>query len=130
MVVVNLHCAVAADGVSQTMFICDQKYRFVGAECAWTAKDATEKLQLQRCQGTEAAGSGDDLLASGGFDLGGDNNTVYTATLQTTDETRNDFADGDRLVAEFTAPIDTLAGMVCTAFLIPDGDKRYWISEG
>jgi hypothetical protein len=128
MVPVNLHCPTATETISQTMFIADQKYRLYSVELAWDAPSTSGTFQLQRCQGTEAVGSGDDLLAST-VDLSTADDTVNTGTLTTT-ETYLTIEDGNRLMAEFAGTVTNQVGLVVVVWLIPDGDKRYWISEG
>lgn len=60
-----------------------------------------EYLQVERCQGTEEAGAGDDLLGAQAIDLTATINTVQSGTIVTTSD-RDILEVGDRLVLTAT----------------------------
>lgn len=128
--VINFYADAAHDlaTTGACIFIADDKaYEVVNASAAWTVAESsatTLNLKLERCQGTEAAASGDDLIAATGVDLKGTANTVSDITLITTSGI-NILADGDRLMVHFaldnaTAQAPTeLDGFCLTVKLVP-----------
>lgn len=110
------------------IFIADDKsYKVVNVSAAWTVAEnsaATLNLKLERCQGTEAAAAGDDLLAATAVNLKGTANTVADVTIITAADI-NVLADGDRLMVHFaldnaSAQTPTeLDGLCVTVKLVP-----------
>jgi hypothetical protein len=115
---------LAAEIISQIFFIADQSYEVVSVQAVWATLDATETIQIQRCQGVEAAGSGDDLLEAA-LAVSTTVETVNTPALQSTTPANLILAAGDRLGIEFSAGTDALAGLCVTVFLMPLADKYY-----
>jgi len=72
-------------------------------------------LMIERLQGTETSGNGDDLLAST-FNLKGTDETVQTGTLTTT-KANLILSAGDRLNMVDTGTPTTLAGLCVTVEL-------------
>ncbi len=71
---------------------------------------------VMRCQGTEAADAGDDLLGATKINLKGNNNTLQSPAL--TDTTANlQLAAGDRLSLDITGTATAVAGAVVTVLL-------------
>ena len=71
---------------------------------------------IKRCQGTEAATAGDDLLNSTKINLKGAANTVQSPALTATGA-HLALAIGDRLSVDFTGTLTTLAGGAITVEL-------------
>ena len=63
-VVVNQTYSLAADMVSGNFFIADRDYELAEVSVSWDVPSSSGTLQIQRLQGTEAPGSGDDLLTA------------------------------------------------------------------
>jgi hypothetical protein len=73
-------------------------------------------LQVEKCTGTTAPGSGTNLLTNNsdvGFNLKGTANTVQEGTLIATRATRQ-LAAGDRLALDFAGTLTALAGVCVT----------------
>lgn len=68
--------------------------------------------QVERLQGTEAIGSGDDLLAST-FNCKGTANTVQNGALTSTTASLT-LSKGDRLGVDFTGTLTSLANVAIT----------------
>jgi len=89
------------------------------SEVHGTAAGQTATLQVERAQGTEANGAGDDLLtdnANAGFDLEGTADTVQAGTLTGTGANLI-LAAGDRLNLVDAGTLTTLADMCVTVTL-------------
>jgi len=71
-----------------TIYIAPRRCTVKGINVSWgteTTDVGAVTLQLERLQGTEASGAGDDLLSTAiDMDSGGAANTVYAGTLTTT----------------------------------------------
>lgn len=105
---------LVADQVDMQAFIAHRAMKLVAAyEIHKTAESGgTLHIQLTRCQGTEAAASGDVLLSnnsSAGFDGTGTAQTLQTGTIITTNAV-NEFAAGNRLGIDYTG--DTAGELV------------------
>lgn len=112
---------VLADGC---FFVADRAYTVVAikeSHAVAATATATPYLQITKDTGTQAPGTGTDLLtnnSNNGFDLTGTANTVQSATL-TTAAGALDLAAGDRLSADFSATGAPLAGVTATVILTP-----------
>ena len=83
----------------------------------WRTASSSGTLQVERLQGTEAKGNGDDLLAST-VDLSGAAETVATPTLTTT--TANlELSAGDRLGLVNGGTLTSGADLSVTCILTP-----------
>ncbi len=88
--------------------------REVHATAGNDASDVT--ATIRRCQGTEAATAGDDLLGTTKINLKGTALTEQTPAL--TDTSANlVLAAGDRLSLDVTGTTTTLAGVIVTVLL-------------
>lgn len=104
----------------------DHRWRVKSIEESHAVVDdgTTANLKAERCQGTEAAAAGDDLLTATAVDLKATINTVITPTLTTTGD-RDILEIGDRLVlhaandAETAIALGTYDGVV-TVVLAPE----------
>jgi hypothetical protein len=107
----------SAEHVSSVFFIVEQNYTVTGIDAAWSTAETTGAMdiQVQRLQGTEACGSGDDLLQAV-IDATGTANTVSAGTLTTTTANRN-LSDGERLCVELTATPNEVTGIVVSVRL-------------
>ena len=96
---VPINCALATTGIPVFTAI-GKSYAVIAIEEVHTVAEATaatSNLKVERCQGTEAAAAGDDLLAATGIDLKGTKDTLQAGTVITTSDI-NVLADGNRLV--------------------------------
>lgn len=104
--------------VDDNIFIADRAYRVrsIAEVHAVAGTDAgAVTLQLRKCTGTQAPSAG-VVLTTATFDLKSTANTVVTATL--TGTTANlMLAAGDRLAADVTGVLTSLAGGVVTIVL-------------
>jgi len=112
----------AADGnYYGKFFVASYACEVVGASFVATAAGTDGggvTLQIERLQGTETKGNGDDLLtdnSNAGFDLKGTAETVQNGTLVTSGA--EDLAAGDRL-GLVTAGTLTAVGHVCVTVWI------------
>jgi hypothetical protein len=71
---------------------------------------------VKRCQGTEAATAGDDLLGDTKINLKGENNTLQSPALTATSANLQ-LAAGDRLSLDVTGTITAVAGAQVTVLL-------------
>lgn len=112
---------VLADAV---FFTADRAYTVVAVkESHSTAATATagQYLQIEKCTGTVAAGSGSNLLtdnSDSGISLTTAANTSQSGTLSTT-AGLCDLAEGDRLAIDYSATTAPLAGVQVTVLLRP-----------
>ena len=130
MVVATYAVPTATEAVDQNVFIADQAYQLVSLEAAYSGEGGSgAAVRITKCTGTQAPSAGANMMV-GTFDLsvGGGINTVLTATLSATlANTR--LADGDRICFDFSGTVAGLDGLALTLVLIPDPDKRYWLSN-
>lgn len=122
---VNKNAVLETTGA--TLFVARGKsYKVVNVDCSWTVVDAstTINFKLERCQGTEAAAAGDDLLAATAVNVKATKDTVVSPSIITTSAI-DVLASGDRLVAHFANDAASaivsaaLDGFVCTVKLVP-----------
>lgn len=115
-----------ANGVlaDASFFTADRAYTVVAiSEVHATAATATavQHLQVEKCTGTVAAGSGTNLLSDNsgsGIALNAVANTVQEGTLVTTPGVC-DLAAGDRLAIDYSATTAPLAGVQVTVVVTP-----------
>lgn len=87
--------APATAGNYGTFFIAPYKCKVLSAAAVWRTASTSGTLNIERLQGTESKGNGDDLLSST-IDMSGTAETVNSGTLTTTKATL-ELAAGDRL---------------------------------
>ena len=99
-------------------FTASKPCRIVAARCVFTtAVGGVCTLQIERLQGTEAPGTGDNLLVGAGFDLNAVAETVQDGVLTATLADRI-LAIGDRLALDETgALLAAIAGLCVTVEL-------------
>lgn len=109
----------ATDAVDQNCWICagptGTVYELVAVSEVHTTASTSGTLQLEKCTGTTAPGSGTDLLAST-ISLSGAANTVLNGTLGTTRSDRV-FVVGDRLALDFGGIVTSLVNAWITIYL-------------
>jgi hypothetical protein len=114
---------------TQGFFIADQAYRVVGISYMHTTKSSVAgTIYVEKTPSGTAPGSG-TKVQSGSFDCTGDNATVQTGTLSTTNTGDSDNPDlqlaaGDMLSIVVAGDTTSLAGMVLTVALAPGGIAR------
>ena len=112
--------AAPADALDTIFFVADRKYRVTDIDAVWGTAESTGAMDIQvdRLQGTEACGSGDNLL-NAVLDATATANTVLTGTLTTTKASLL-LAVTDRLCVDLTATPNEVANMVVTVGLTPN----------
>lgn len=108
--------------VSGNFFVADRDYEVVEVLESHDAPSSSGTLQIQRLQGTEAPGSGDDLLTST-IDLSAADDTVVYPALTTTLTDRR-LNRGDRLAAEFGGTVTNGVAVCVVVVLVPTGTFR------
>lgn len=119
---INLPIPLNGDNVDQCIFIAPYAMTISGiVEIHATAgNDAgAVTLALTKDTGTTAPGAGTSMM-SGTFNLKATANTQQSATLTSTTSVLT-LAAGDRIGANFTGTITTLAGVVVTLYFSPHG---------
>jgi len=76
-----------------------------------TAAGQTATLGIERLQGVETSGNGDQVVSATGIDLEGTADTVQEGTITTTSDIHI-FAAGDRVGVELTGNSATCATMI------------------
>lgn len=121
-VIVHQTYSLATDMVSGNFFIADRAYEVLEIAESHDAPSTSGTLQVERLQGTEAPGGGDDLLTST-VDLSGADDTVVYPTLTTT-LTHRRLERGDRLAAVFGGTVTNGIAVCISVVLKPVGDWR------
>jgi hypothetical protein len=102
-----------ATSVDDNAWIADGDYEVVGVKLAprVAGTDASAvTVNVQKCTGTTAPGSGTDLLTAG-LNLKGTINTVQSGTLISTESSKR-LTAGDRLAINFTGTLTAAIGLV------------------
>lgn len=108
-----------ADVAAQTFFIAAEPLEVVEIHEIHGTKgtgSGTVTLTVKRCQGTEAATAGDDLLGDTKVNLKGDNNTLQSPALTGTSANLV-LAAGDRLSVDTSGTLTSVAGVTVTVLL-------------
>lgn len=117
---VKMQALLLADHIDQIFFIADRSYTVTDIDAVWaTAETAAGDIMIERLQGTEACGSGDDLLTAA-IDGTATANTVVNGTLTATTANLT-LAAGDQLCFDATAGVGEILGTVVTVGLVPAG---------
>jgi len=106
---------LATGSVDQVIFIATRSYTIQDIDAVWTVAESagTVGIMPERSQGTEAPGSGDDLLTAA-FDGTATANTVVNGTLTATTANLT-LAAGDRIALDFTGDTPGELLGVCVA---------------
>jgi len=107
--------AAAAAANYGKFFVANKKCVVKGVKAVWTTASSSGALQIQRLQGTETSGSGDDLLSST-IDMSGAAETVNSGTLTST-VAYLVLEAGDRLMLEDSGTLTSGAGLCVTVEL-------------
>lgn len=99
-------------------FIAPYKCVVLGIDAVWDTASSSGTLNVERIQGTETKGSGNDLLSST-IDTSGTAETVNAGTLITTSTGNLELADGDRLGLVNGGTLTSGAGLIVTVTLAP-----------
>lgn len=119
-VIVHQTYSLAADMVSGNFFVADRAYEVMEVAESHDVPSTSGTLMIQRLQGTEAPGSGDDLLTAT-IDLSAADDTVVRPALTATVNDRR-LERGDRLAAEFAGTVTSGVAVAVTVVLKPVGD--------
>lgn len=109
-VIVCRRIAAAGDAIDQNLFIADTDYEVVGVQAVWGVASSSGTLQIEKCTGTTAPGSGTDLLSST-INTAGTANTVASGSLTTTVASKR-LTSGDRLALDFGGTVTNLVNLV------------------
>lgn len=117
VVITQAYGPSATDHESTPFFIVDKSYTVTAVDVAWAVAETTGAMDVmvQRLQGTEACGAGDDLLAAV-VDATATANTVTSPALTATTALLN-LSDGERLCVELTATPNEIEGLVVSVKL-------------
>jgi hypothetical protein len=121
---VSVSLALNGNCIDQNIFIADRAYQVTRVDYshATAGSDGSAvNLQLAKQTGTQAIGSGTNLLTNNtnaGFNCKATANTVQNGTLTATTASLQ-MATGDRLALDFTGTITSLAGVTVTVQLKP-----------
>jgi hypothetical protein len=111
------HLFDAATAVDRNVFVADRAYQLVSVEAAHATASTSGTLDIEKCTGTTAPGSGTSML-TGTLDLAGAANTVVSGTLHAT-AANTVLADGDRIAYDFGGTVTNLVGAAVTIVLRP-----------
>jgi len=107
----------AATAVDRNVFIADRPYQLRSIEEAHSTASSSGTLDVEKCSGTTAPGSGTSMC-TGTLSLAGTANTTVAGTLSTT-AANTLLADGDRLAFDFGGTVTNLVGCAVTVVLRP-----------
>jgi len=116
---------VPATIADQNIFLADVAYRLVGVNVFWTVNSTSQTVQIEKCTGTTAPGSGTDLLTAVPTSSGA--GTIATAVLAAVEADLR-LAAGDRLAFDTAGTVGSLAGLVITLILVPLSDELITIN--
>lgn len=108
---------LTATDASRNVFIATRACRFKAVSVIWTTGSSSGTLNIEKCTGTTAPGSGTALL-TGNVSLAGTGNTVATGTLIATVASLT-LAAGDRLGIVIAGTMTSLANCTCTIMVTP-----------
>ena len=118
-VVAECNMLLNADVVDQVFFIAPEPMEVVEIHEIHGTKGTNASAvtaTVKRCQGTEAATAGDDLIGTTKIDLKGDDNTLQSPALTSTTADRK-LAAGDRLSVDVTGTTTACAGVMVQVLL-------------
>lgn len=119
--IINAHLT-GAEGVTAAnygqFFIAPYDCLVAQIEASWRTASSSGTLQVERLQGTEAKGAGNDLL-SAVIATDGTAETVNTGALITTNPEFLELAAGDRLGLVNGGTLTSMADLVVTVILTP-----------
>lgn len=107
----------AATAVDRNVFVAHRPYQLISIEEAHGTASSSGTLDLEKCTGTTAPGSGTSMC-TGTLNLAGTANTTVAGTPSAT-VANTKLADGDRLAFDFGGTVTNLVGAVVTIVLRP-----------
>lgn len=116
-VILPIPLDAAANAVDKSVFTADRAYQLVSIEEVHGVASTSGTLDLEKCTGTTAPGSGTSMC-TGTISLAGAANTTVAGTLSAT-PANTKLADGDRLAFDFGGTMTNLVGSVVTIVLRP-----------
>lgn len=117
--------AAATAANYSTFYTVDRNCVLGRVRVSFAAASTSGTLQIERLSGTEAPGSGDNILRST-FDLSATANTVYTKKFAT-ELTNNTLLPGDRLAFVDGGTLTNLTNLAVTLYLYPKNKGHYEI---
>ena len=118
-IVAECNMLLNADVIDQVFFIAPEPMEVVEIHEIHSTKGTNGSAvtaTVKRCQGTEAATAGDDLLGTTKIDLKGDDNTLQSPALTSTAADLK-LSAGDRLSVDVTGTVTSCAGVVVQVLL-------------
>jgi hypothetical protein len=118
-VVAECNMLLNADVIDQVFFIAPEAMEVVEIHEIHSTKGTNASAvtaTVKRCQGTEAATAGDDLIGTTKIDLKGDDNTLQSPALTSTAADLK-LAAGDRLSVDVTGTTTACAGVLVQVLL-------------
>lgn len=109
--------ALTATDATRTVYVATRAVRFKAVSVVWTTGSTSGTLQIEKCTGTTAPGSGTTLL-TGTVTLAGTGNTVGTGTPIATVASLT-LAAGDRLGIVIAGTMTNLVGCRITLAVTP-----------
>lgn len=116
-VVIHHVMDAAGNHITKDLFIADRAYQLVSAEEAHVTASTSGTLQVTKCTGTQAPGSGVNMLTST-LSTAGTANTVVSGTLSGT-AANTVLADGDRIALVTGGTATNYVGGALTIVLRP-----------
>jgi len=104
-------------------FITQTAIEIISISASWTTASTSGTLQVERLQGTEAPGAGDDIMATT-ISTAGTANTVVTRQGNNLTAFRQ-LEQGDRLAIEDAGTLTNLANLQITIYYKPRGRGDY-----
>ncbi len=118
-VVAECNMLLNADVIDQVFFIAPEAMEVVEIHEIHSTKGthaSAVSATVKRCQATEAATAGDDLIGTTKIDLKGDDNTLQSPALTSTAADLK-LAAGDRLSVDVTGTTTACAGVLVQVLL-------------
>lgn len=116
-VVLSVVFDAAAAHITKNIFVADRAYQLVSVEEAHVTASTSGTLQVAKCTGTQAPGSGVNMLTST-ISTAGAANTVASGTLSAT-AANTVLADGDRIALVTGGTATNYVGGALTIVLRP-----------
>lgn len=116
-VVLTFALDAAGNHITKNIFVADRAYQLVSAEEAHVTASTSGTLQVTKCTGTQAPGSGVNMLTST-LSTAGAANTVVSGTLSAT-AANTVLADGDRIALVTGGTATNYVGGALTIVLRP-----------
>lgn len=116
-VVLSIPIDASGSAFDKNVFIADRAYQLVSVEEVHGTASTSGTLDIEKCTGTTAPGSGTSMC-TGTLSLSGTANTTVAGTLSST-AADTKLADGDRIAFDFSGTLTNIVGCVVTIVLRP-----------